>query len=89
MANLKILAVGDVVGNEGCGYLLGGKLRRTAESLGADLVIVNGENSASGNGMSREVIDECSLRVKIPMSDRIESLNAAVSAAVLMWELRG
>ncbi len=42
-----------------------------------------------GNGMSREVIDECSLRVKIPMSDRIESLNAAVSAAVLMWELRG
>jgi len=42
-----------------------------------------------GNGMSSEVIDECSLRVKIPMSDRIESLNAAVSAAVLMWELRG
>lgn len=56
MANLKILAVGDVVGNEGCGYLLGGKLRRTAESLGADLVIVNGENSASGNGMSRDSI---------------------------------
>lgn len=42
-----------------------------------------------GNGMSDDVIGECSLRVKIPMSDRIESLNAAVSAAVLMWELRG
>lgn len=42
-----------------------------------------------GNGMSSEVIEECSLRVKIPMSEKIESLNAAVSAAVLMWELRG
>ncbi|MBR5521674.1 MAG: RNA methyltransferase [Oscillospiraceae bacterium] len=42
-----------------------------------------------GNGMSQQVIDSCGVKVKIPMSDRIESLNAAVSAAVLMWELRG
>ena len=41
-----------------------------------------------GQGLSRDVIESCSLRLKIPMSDRIESLNAAVSAAVLMWELR-
>ncbi len=41
-----------------------------------------------GNGLSDEVIQRCTLRLKIPMSDRIESLNAAVSAAVLMWELR-
>ena len=42
-----------------------------------------------GNGLSDEVIENCKVRLKIPMSDRIESLNAAVSAAVLMWELRG
>ena len=40
-----------------------------------------------GNGLSDDVIAACRLRLKIPMSDRIESLNAAVSAAVLMWEV--
>ena len=40
-----------------------------------------------GNGLSDAVIEACRLRLKIPMSDRIESLNAAVSAAVLMWEV--
>ena len=52
--SLKILCVGDVVGNGGCRYLEGGRLRRAASSLGADFIIVNGENSASGNGMSRD-----------------------------------
>lgn len=42
-----------------------------------------------GNGLAKEVIDACSYKVKIPMSEKIESLNAAVSAAVLMWELKG
>ena len=41
-----------------------------------------------GQGLSDDVIENCTIRLKIPMSDRIESLNAAVSAAVLMWELR-
>ena len=54
MAKIKVLCVGDVVGNPGCRYLEGGRLRRCASALGADFVIVNGENSASGNGMSRE-----------------------------------
>lgn len=40
-----------------------------------------------GNGLSRQVIAACRKRVKIPMDSRIESLNAAVSAAVLMWEV--
>ena len=54
MAKLKILCVGDVVSTAGCRYLEGGRLRRCASSLGADFIIVNGENSASGNGMSRD-----------------------------------
>lgn len=43
---------------------------------------------SEGQGLGRDVIAACEMRIKIPMSDRIESLNAAVSAAVLMWELR-
>lgn len=49
MAQIKILAVGDVVGESGVAYLSGGRLRRMAERLGADAVIVNGENSSKAN----------------------------------------
>ena len=45
---LKILFIGDVVGQPGCEFL-----RRHLPSVkrltGADIVIVNGENSAVGN----------------------------------------
>ncbi|MEG2192634.1 MAG: TrmH family RNA methyltransferase [Oscillospiraceae bacterium] len=41
-----------------------------------------------GNGLSNEVISACKYKVKIPMSNRIESLNAGVSAAILMWEFK-
>jgi TrmH family RNA methyltransferase len=39
-----------------------------------------------GHGLSREVLDACGNKVYIPMTDRAESLNAAVAAALLMWE---
>ncbi|MBR2027860.1 MAG: RNA methyltransferase [Oscillospiraceae bacterium] len=42
-----------------------------------------------GNGLSAGTIAASTHKVKIPMSDKIESLNAAVSAGVMMWELRG
>ncbi|MBE6887111.1 MAG: RNA methyltransferase [Ruminococcaceae bacterium] len=42
-----------------------------------------------GNGLSQQTINASTHRVKIPMSEQIESLNAAVSAGVMMWELRG
>lgn len=42
-----------------------------------------------GNGLSADTIAASTHKVKIPMSDKIESLNAAVSAGVMMWELRG
>ena len=52
---IKILCLGDVVGEEGvCALERGGMLRKLTEKVGADLVIVNGENSADGNGISRE-----------------------------------
>ena len=59
---MRILCLGDVVGEEGLRTIAAGRaLSRLRDSLGADLVIVNGENSAPGNGMTpdsaREIFD--------------------------------
>ncbi len=48
--NIKLLAVGDVVGQDAVAYLQGA-LRRVASEYNADVVVVNGENSAVGNGI--------------------------------------
>lgn len=40
-----------------------------------------------GNGLTQESIHACSERVTIPMQGRAESLNAAASAAIIMWEM--
>ncbi len=39
-----------------------------------------------GSGLSRELIRQCSGQVRIPMSDGIESLNVAMSGAILLYE---
>lgn len=41
---------------------------------------------SEGHGVSQALLDACSATVKIPMSDRCESLNAAVAGAVVLWE---
>lgn len=60
--NIKVLMLGDVVGSAGCGYLMsGGRLRRFVSENGISLTVVNGENSADGNGITptsaRELFD--------------------------------
>lgn len=40
-----------------------------------------------GNGVSAEVIDACSGKLYIPMHNNAESLNAAVAASIIMWEM--
>lgn len=50
---INILCLGDVVADEGVRYLeSGGRLRKLRDRLHADLVVVNGENSAEGNGIT-------------------------------------
>ena len=52
---IRILCLGDVVGEEGVRLLeKDGRLRRLIAEKKADLTVVNGENSAPGNGISRE-----------------------------------
>lgn len=48
----KILFIGDVVGNAGCNFLAD-KLGVLKRHYGVDITVVNGENSAQGNGISR------------------------------------
>lgn len=48
---MKILFIGDVVGKRGC-EALQKRLIAMKQACGAELVIVNGENSAEGNGIT-------------------------------------
>ncbi len=47
---MKILTIGDVVSQQGCDYLRQ-ELPKLKKELCADIVVVNGENSAVGNGI--------------------------------------
>lgn len=42
---------------------------------------------SEGRGVSRRALELCRGTVKIPMRARCESLNAAVAAAVVLWEM--
>ena len=42
---------------------------------------------SEGRGLSRELLALCDKTVQIPMQERCESLNAAVAATVLLWEM--
>ena len=42
---------------------------------------------SEGRGLSRELLELCDGEVIIPMRGAAESLNAAVAAAILMWEM--
>ena len=41
---------------------------------------------SEGRGVSQRALELCSQTVKIPMRQRCESLNAAMAAAVVLWE---
>lgn len=43
---------------------------------------------SEGGGLSRELLDMCRGELIIPMEEGCESLNAAVAAAIIMWEMR-
>lgn len=42
---------------------------------------------SEGRGVSRQALALCEKTIKIPMSPRCESLNAAVAASVVLWEM--
>ncbi|MEL4105532.1 RNA methyltransferase [Oscillospiraceae bacterium WX1] len=65
------------------GAALGGVCRdvRTVSLQNAAIAV-----GSEGGGLSQALLDLCDARVMIPMAPNSESLNAAVAAAILMWE---
>jgi len=53
--------------------------------LGEAVALVVG---SEGEGMARLVRERCDARVRLPMCGRVQSLNAAVSGAIAMYEVR-
>jgi len=68
--------------------VLGAALRDDAEDFSkvdlktSDVPVIGNE----GHGIGDDVASSCSSFIKIPMTDRAESLNAAVASSVIMWE---
>ena len=48
---MKLMFIGDVVGAVGCRFLAS-KIKFLRQRYGADILVVNGENSATGNGIT-------------------------------------
>ena len=44
---------------------------------------------SEGQGLSQPTVRACSAAVRIPMTDRVESLNAGVAGIILLWHFRG
>ena len=57
---------------------------RTAR-LGTMAVVIGSE----GQGVRREILENADAELIIPMNPRCESLNAAVAAAIVMWQIHG
>lgn len=53
----------------------------------ADLARAAVAIGSEGRGLSQQLLDACAKTLKIPMSPRCESLNAAIAAAVVLWEM--
>jgi TrmH family RNA methyltransferase len=79
----ELLGLGEAAGLP----LLGAALREdTVDARDADLsrgIILIG---SEGRGLSPQALHACAKTIRLPMSERCESLNAAVAAAILLWE---
>ncbi|MDO5538978.1 MAG: RNA methyltransferase [Eubacteriales bacterium] len=64
---------------------LQGSVDYTAEDYtGGSAFMIGNE----GNGLSEKLASQADVYIKIPMSGQLESLNAAIAAAILMFEAR-
>lgn len=68
--------------------IYGAALRRDARDIrGVDLCDAAVAVGNEGSGLSEELLALCAGTVIIPMDPKCESLNAAVAASVIMWEM--
>lgn len=55
----------------------------TTTQLSHCAVVIGSE----GRGVSQTLLDRCEKTLKIPMRQRCESLNAAIAASIVLWEM--
>ena len=55
-----------------------------AALYGGVCVVIGSE----GQGLTDETVAACSSTVRIPMTDRVESLNAGIAGSILLWHFR-
>ncbi len=68
--------------------LYGTALRKDTVPLArADLSRAAVAIGSEGRGLSQQLLSACERTLKIPMSPRCESLNAAAAATVVLWEM--
>lgn len=89
IAEMSIPQLEDYVNQTGL-YLYGAALSekaqdiRTVKKTGIAVAI-----GSEGSGLSEELLSICGGQLIIPMNSECESLNAAVAASIVMWEMSG
>jgi TrmH family RNA methyltransferase len=81
-----MLTVADALRKENIALLaahLSGDKNYYSENLKRPIALMIGNE---GNGLSKALTDKADVLVKIPMEGQLESLNAAVSAAIILYE---
>ena len=81
--NINELSVMFNDGQKFIGAAIGTECKSILEIDISDAITVIGNE---GHGISAEVLSLCSDKLRIPISPECESLNAAVAAAIIMWE---
>ena len=61
---------------------------RAEDIRSADLKRMAVVIGSEGRGVRREVLDSAGAELIIPMNPRCESLNAAIAAAIVMWQMK-
>ena len=82
---VNIVAAMEQLKDEGlwiAGADMDGKSMYEADMKGGFALVIGGE----GDGLSKLVREKCDFLVSIPLKGSIDSLNAAVAAAIIMFE---
>ena len=61
---------------------------RAADIRKADVKKMAVVIGSEGQGVRREILESAQAELIIPMNPRCESLNAAVAATIVMWQMR-
>ena len=61
---------------------------RASDIRNADMAKMAVVIGSEGQGVRREILDSADAELIIPMNAHCESLNAAIAATIVMWQMR-